>query len=457
MMKTRVAETDATVLIVDDDVEFAHSAADYARAHGFNAILAHNLEQSRIAVRDDLPRDLMLLDETLPDGSGFDLIDALDLNEQGHVAIVTGEPTPAAATRAKSLPILDYLVKPLRPLQFDALLAAATAGRCARSTVPDWPGGLIGDCPAMRNVVDQMLRIAPAPASVLVAGESGTGKELVARALHERSGRSGPFVAVNCGAITPDLLASHLFGHERGSFTGATNRHIGYFEQAHRGTLFLDEITEMTPALQVYLLRVLETGTITRLGGCSQIPTDVRVVAATNRDPREAIRAGRLREDLFYRLADFVIDLPSLRQRGGDLLLLAQRFIEKLNAQYGTERRLAPGAAQVLYQHDWPGNVRELRSVVQRAFLLSDDGWVRIEPRFVRPIHAQAGHGGPEPIVFSVGMRYADIEREMLLKTLEHFGYDKVRTAATLGVSVRTIHNQLARLRQCERPVALNS
>jgi len=448
-----VIDANATVLIVDDDVDFAQSAADYARTRGFSPTLAHTLEQSRNALARDGSRDLLLLDLNLPDGSGFDLIDDLDLADQGHVAIVTGEPNAESASRAKSLPIMDYLVKPLRPLQFDALLDAASARSRTRPAISGALGELVGECASMRSVTDQICRIAPTSAGVLLVGESGTGKELAARALHERSGRTGSFVAVNCGAIAPDLLASHLFGHERGSFTGAAARHIGFFEQAHRGTLLLDEITEMPSALQVYLLRVLESGSITRVGGTGPITTDVRVVAATNRDPIAAIDAGALREDLFYRLADFTLVLPPLRQRGRDLPLLAQLFVDRLNAHYKVNKRLAPGTEQVLLQYDWPGNVRELRSAVQRAFLLSDDVWIRVAPTGPRLASAALERAGLErdAILFSVGMSYADVEREMLLKTLEHFNNDKARTAAALGVSVRTVHNQLARLHSAGR------
>lgn len=219
----------------------------------------------------------------------------------------------------------------------------------------------------MQSVIEWTRRFAPTPASVLIVGESGTGKELTARALHRGSGRPGPFVAVNCGAIAPDLLASQMFGHERGSFTGATTRHTGYFEHAHRGTLFLDEITEMPPPLQVYLLRARAWA------GSAPTPIDARVIAATNRDPMSAIRSGQLREDLYYRLADLILELPPLRERGTERLLLAQLFVDRLNAQQGTRKRLAPQSARTLFQHDWPGNVRELRSATLRAFLLSDD------------------------------------------------------------------------------------
>ncbi|HZH43990.1 MAG TPA: sigma-54 dependent transcriptional regulator [Lysobacter sp.] len=429
-----------TLLIVDDDREFASSAADYARARGFIPYQAHSIAQSRQYTR--LPSlDLLLLDLSLPDGSGFDLLQEIDLPEHGQVAIVTGQPSVESAAKAVSLPVVDYLIKPLKPEQFDNLLDTAAAR--VRPARPE-SCGMIGDCLAMRRVARDVSRVARSTATVLIAGESGTGKELVARALHEQSGRRGPFVAVNCGAIAPDLLASHLFGHERGAFTGAANRHIGYFEQANHGTLFLDEITEMPPQLQTYLLRVLETNVITRVGGTEAIATDVRVVAATNRDPMKAVEDGALREDLFYRLADFTIELPPLRARGNDVVLLARVFLERLNQHYGLRKRFAAGTERALLQHTWPGNVRELRSAVQRAFLTGDGDEVVVQPgyRKLAPVHHDA-----TTVTFHVGMSYAEVEREMLLKTLEHFGNDRTRTAEALGVSVRTIHNQLARLR----------
>lgn len=435
--------TDAmpSVLIVDDDVDFAHAAADFARSRGFRTTLAHSLQQSRKLI-DHEPADLTLLDLELPDGSGFELLDELDLaNHGGRVAIVTGTPSIESARRAVSLPVVDYLIKPLCPVQFDALLNDTR--RRAPKPRPSAFGGLIGECEAMRAVVRDLCKVAPTPAAVLICGESGTGKELIARAIHEQSGRRGKFVAVNCGAIAPDLLASHLFGHERGSFTGAQNRHVGFFEQANHGTLFLDEITEMSPALQVYLLRALETGTITRVGGLDAIETDARIVAATNRDPQAAIESGRLREDLYYRLADFIVSMPPLRARGDDVLLLAQVFVDRLNAQYGQRKRLSPESQRVLLQHSWPGNVRELRSAVQRAFVLSEGDLVRLSmpTRRATPVHQD-----DTTVTFTVGMTYAEVEREMLIKTLARLGHDKTQTARALGVSVRTIHNQLARI-----------
>lgn len=434
-----------TIVIIDKDTAFADATAEFAHSHGFRAVLAHSLEQARRITRTT-GSDLMLLNPALGDGSGLELLGELDLHRHGRIVVVTDSPNVDAATDAVSLPVSDYLAKPLCPERLEALLAHAALRARALSKSCD-RHALIGDSDAMRSVLVDLRRIAPTSASVLVAGESGTGKELVARALHEQSGRNGPFVAVNCGAIAPELLASHLFGHERGSFTGAAARHTGFFEQANRGTLFLDEITEMTPALQVYLLRALETGKITRVGGLEEISFDARMVAATNRDPMEAIDQGLLREDLFYRLADFIVDLPPLRVRDRDVLLLAHCFVDRLNGEHGTRKRLAPDAERILLQHHWPGNVRELRSVIHRAYVLGEGDVVRVQlpNRRLTAMHQSTG-----TVVFNVGMSYAQIEHEMLLKTLERYGNDKTRAAQALGVSVRTIHNHLSRQRTQE-------
>ncbi len=429
-----------SVLIVDDDTSFALAAADFARQRGFEASVAHSLGESRRAMERH-PRDLTMLDLSLPDGTAFELLDELDTDAHRRIALMSTDDSGETAARAERLPLMDYLVKPLCTERFETLLSHASS---ARALAQPLCGALLGNCEPMRRIAAYVERIAPAQISVLVNGESGTGKELVARAIHERSRRRGAFVAVNCGAIAPDLLASHLFGHERGSFTGAAQRHVGYFEQANRGTLFLDEITEMPPALQVYLLRVLETGEVTRVGGSDAVPVDVRIVAACNRDPLQAIDQGLLREDLYYRLADFILNLPPLRARGDDVVLLARTFVERLNTQHSERKRLSSESERLVRQYPWPGNVRELRSAVQRAFLLADGDVIDVQPGLRRrePALAEAERG----IVFRVGMTYADIEREMLMRTLEDVGHDKTRAARMLGVSVRTIHNQLARI-----------
>ena len=434
-----------SLLVVDDDTAFLEAVRDYAQVSRFTATTAASLAQARSALRHQR-YDLILVDLGLPDGSGFELLDEVDLADRGHFAIVTGHPSVETAVRAVQLPVLDYLVKPLEPARFKELLDRVAANAAAPRPgleIASGAGEIFGESASLKDVLRQIRLVAPTDATVLLAGESGTGKELAARAVHDLSGRSGAFVAVNCGAVTAELLASHLFGHERGSFTGAIKQHVGYFEQANGGTLFLDEITEMPLALQVHLLRTLETKSITRVGGTREHEIDVRVVAATNRDPQEAIQNGALRDDLYYRLVEIPLYLPPLRERGNDVILLARLFLARLNARYNASRTFAPESEAELKAYDWPGNVRELKHVVQRAFILSEGDHVRIGPlkrRAVGPVEH-----GENTLTFSVGTSFEEMERWMLLKTLAYFNNDKTRTAEALGISLKTIYNRLAR------------
>ena len=439
------------LVIVDDDRDFAAKAASLARSRGFAIHVAHSVaESARFAC---MPRDLSLLDIDLPDGSGFDVLEKFQLDDYGKIVFVTGEPSAESAARAVSMSVSDYLTKPLSLDKLDQLLREVSirvSRRGAAASAANF--GLVGESRAIRRMRQEIAKIAGSDVSVLITGETGTGKELVARALHRASGRRGPLVAVNCGAVAPDLLASQLFGHERGSFTGANARHIGVFEQAQHGTLFLDEIAEMSPQMQVYLLRVLESGAVTRVGGSSEISVAARVVAATNRYPHSAIADGLLREDLYYRLAGYEIALPPLRDREDDILLLVHAFLDELNASNGTRRELDPRCEDALRQHGWPGNVRELRSAISRAYLTADGDHIALFPQRSGAVaaggmHDDRVHDESMQLVFRVGMTYAEMETAMLMKTLAHKGGDKHATAAALGVNTRTIHNQLARLK----------
>jgi DNA-binding NtrC family response regulator len=303
-------------------------------------------------------------------------------------------------------------------------------------------GGLFGDSIPMREVFRQIRRIAPMMLTVLIEGQSGTGKELAARALHQLSGRRGEFIAVNCGAMAHELVASTLFGHERGSFTGAASRHRGFFEQAEHGTLFLDEITEMPYALQAHLLRALESGVVRRVGGSCEQPIDCRIVAATNRDSHAAVCEGTLREDLFYRLTDFPLRLPPLRERPSDIFPLALRFLARLNESHATAYRFHPATEAELQAYGWPGNVRELKQRVQRAWILCEGEPVRIG---LPQGDACAPAPGRTAVYFQVGMSFAEVEQQMLRKTLAYFHDDKPRAAQALGISLKTIYNRLAR------------
>jgi len=307
----------------------------------------------------------------------------------------------------------------------------------------------------MRELFHSLDRLARSNAPVMILGESGSGKELVAATLHQLSSRSDrPFIAVNCGALPENLIESELFGHERGSFTGAARTHRGCFERASGGTLLLDEVTEMPIDMQVRLLRVLESGSFSRVGGDQEIAADVRVLAASNRDLRQAVASGKLREDLMYRLCVIPVMVPPLRERGDDAVLLAEMFLGELNEEYGAAKTLSADARRRIASHAWPGNVRELKNVVHRAFVLSDDeidvdiggfaainGAVPSEPSATMPVDSgrENGHG----IVIRVGMSLDDAERALITATLRAVGGSKAEAARILGISLKTIYNRL--------------
>ena len=303
-------------------------------------------------------------------------------------------------------------------------------------------GRLVGRSAAMQALYSQIQRVAPTRASVLLIGESGTGKEVAARTLHDFSPRADlPFIAVNCGAIPETLIEAELFGYERGSFTGAVRSHAGYFERAGDGTVLLDEITEMPLEMQVKLLRVLESRQIFRVGGTKNIEIRCRVLAATNRDPEQAVNEGKLRADLLYRLAVVPISVPPLRDREGDAELLAQRFLAALNAEEGSDKRFSEASLQFLSTHAWPGNVRELRNAVQRAFILADEVLEIDTAGGKTPLAAVAND--ENSIRVPIGTPLSDVERWLIVATLKRCGGNKTRAAAMLGVSLKTLYNRL--------------
>jgi two-component system, NtrC family, response regulator AtoC len=307
-------------------------------------------------------------------------------------------------------------------------------------------GRLVGMSPPMKEVYAHISRVAPTNATVLIVGESGTGKELVARTLHDLSRRRhGPYVALNCSALSPMLIESELFGHERGSFTGADRRHHGVFERATHGTLFLDEVTEMPMELQVKLLRVLESGTFTRTGGETPLPVDIRFLAATNRQPEEAIKQAKLREDLYYRLKVFQLSLHTLRDRAEDVPLLAEHFLTQIAALEGASKRLMPEALAMLTSYAWPGNIRELKNALYSAYILAGPE-ITVEclpAEILRPATLALGHTIP----IKVGMTVEEVERRLILATLDHLNGSKRKAAKTLGISLKTLYNQTRKYR----------
>jgi DNA-binding NtrC family response regulator len=453
-------------LIVEDDADAAQMMAALVASDNFTVATAHSLGDARrqLALQ---PPDIVLLDLQLPDGSGMSLFDDPELLSQSEVVLITGHASLDTSIQALRLGAADYLVKPVSPKQLHGILSrvmrpstlkAELATMSAKWKDTGTFGHLWGRSLSMQRVYEQISRVAGTAVTVFITGESGTGKELVAKTVHDLSRRrKKPFTAVNCGAISPNLIESELFGHEKGSFTGADRQHQGFFERSHGGTLFLDEITEMPLELQVKLLRVLETGTFARVGSTQTLEADVRVIAASNRPPETAVAAGKLREDLFYRLNVFPISLPPLRDRNDDIGLLAEHFLAEVCSSEGVVKRLSREAVAKLERYRWPGNVRELRNVVQRAFVMTagdviTDEWLPTSgpttaPSAAAPSSSSHETAPQEPmgetITVQVGTSIAQAERQLILATFEHCGHNKERTAAALGISLKTLYNRL--------------
>ncbi len=317
-----------------------------------------------------------------------------------------------------------------------------TTGREDAVVSPAPPMDVTGLSPVMQKLGARLQLAASTDASVFIVGESGAGKEIVARAIHDASERRNqPFVAVNCGAISGTLAHAELFGHEKGSFTGALAQNAGYFEYASGGTLFLDEVTEMPPDMQVHFLRVLEAGTYQRVGGSDLLRANVRIICASNRDPAASVAEGRMRQDFLHRLLVIPLRVPPLRERGDDAVILAHRFLETLNAQHRTQKTFSKSMLEAIMQHDWPGNVRELRNVVQRAFILSD---TQLDTDLLARVPArQRTEMRDGALSFPVGMPLGRAQREFILATLAHHDGDKRLAADTLGVSLKTLYNRL--------------
>ena len=438
-------------MIVDDESNTRAAMVEILKIEGFATVSAGRLAEARTAIEKQQP-DVILVDLMLPDGQGLELLKDLDPAQRTEVILITGNATMDSAIEALRGGVRDYLTKPIDTFRLRTILGNVSRTLADKEEIHALRtelrklghfARLIGNSPAMQRVYDLVARVAVTDASVLLIGESGTGKEEVAATIHEFGRRQKkPFLPLNCGAVSPQLIESELFGHERGSFTGANQLHIGYFERCSGGTLFLDEITEMPIELQVRLLRVLETGTQVRVGGSQVIPVDVRVIAASNRSPEAAIREGRFRDDLYYRLNVFPIVLPPLRDREGDIELLAQHFLDQFNRSEGTAKKWSDAAWRELRSYSWPGNVRELKNMVQRSFILGDQTIdLAPLPGRAEEAHTLESGGGLDGI--RVGSTVAEVERHFILATMEQCGGDKRKAAEILGISLKTLYNRL--------------
>jgi DNA-binding NtrC family response regulator len=451
-------QTPTKVLIVEDEVHALMGLAELISGWGYRTETARDGIEGYEKVLAWDPA-IVVTDLKMPRMDGIGLLTKLtDAGTNLAVVVLTAQGSVELAVDAMKLGAYDFIQKPVDATRLRTILANAvrqmgtelelevTRRQLRQSGVL---GALVGRSRGMQEVFGLIERIAPSNVSVLITGESGTGKELVARTLHDLSDRKNrSFVAVNCAAIPETLMESEIFGHEKGAFTGAVERRAGCFELAEEGTLLLDELGEMPIGTQAKLLRVLEERKLRRLGARNEQDVNVRVLAATNRNPEEAVAAGQLRSDLFYRLNVFHIHMPPLRDHLEDIPDMVDAMLAEMNQKHG--RRVAgvsPSVMERLQQHEWPGNARELRNLMERAVILSPDaGLVQVEhlpPGFGKAAAPSSGASDSNSVHVRVGATVGEAERLLILRTLEHTGQNKTRAAELLGVSLKTLHNKL--------------
>ena len=433
-------------LIVDDDVSHRESLAAIVADEGFSTSLARDLREGFEQIGRQRP-DVVLSEVDLPDGSGLNLLRERDARSGVEMILMTNRASIDGAVDALRLGASDYLVKPIDPRRLKIILARVPRTQDLRAEIADLReslrqsgrfGPMLGRSPVMQRLYDEIVRVAPTESTLFLVGERGTGKELVAQTVHEFSlRRRQPFVPVSCAGLSPSLVEAALFGQEG---SGVNAPHPGHVERAKFGTLFIDEITEVPIDLQVKLLRVIETSTSLRVGGSRSIPTDVRVIGATNRDPREAVAQGILHADLFHRLNVSTVALPPLRARDADAQLLANAFLDDLDGRGRVRKVFAPAVLLQMLSYEWPGNVLELKTYVQRSFILSD-GPVIYAPigAMVPGLHSSLTETVPIP----VGMSLAEADKRLIFATLKHVAGVRKRAAEVLGISSKTLYNRL--------------
>jgi DNA-binding NtrC family response regulator len=443
------------ILIVDDEAIVAETISEMLEGWGYETAVASD-GRAGLAVVEEFYPSVVVSDVYMPNLDGFGLLRGVrELHPETAVILLTGQGTVEMALRAiQEEGAFHYFEKPIdfAKLRFvvERAVEFAEARRenvALRRQLRDRGafGELVGTSDPMRQIYALIEQVAPSSASVLITGESGTGKELVARTIHNLSPRKNSgFVAIICSAIPETLMESELFGHERGAFTGAATRRLGCFEIANGGTLLLDEISEMPVSLQAKLLRVLEDRKIRRLGATHEVPVDVRVLAATNRNPAEAVEEGSFREDLLYRLNVISIDLPPLRRRKDDIPLLSQHLIAQLAERHARPARfLSAEAVEALQSHTWPGNVRELRNVIERAVIICSDETIERHHLAPYPLEQRKQARSEDTVLLPVGTPIEEVERRMILRTLQKTDNNKTRAAELLQISLKTLHNKL--------------
>jgi DNA-binding NtrC family response regulator len=440
------------VLIIDDDRATSAGMADVVEEWGYEPEVADTVKAGWAAVSKLVP-DVAIVDLKLPDGSGLDLLHRIkETYPDISVIILTGHATVDSAVKALKVGAEDYVTKPVDLPRLQVILKSVEDKQLMKQEILELRrqlqkmgalGHLVGKSQRMQRLFEEIEMVANTDANVFIVGESGSGKEVVANTIHYLSRRRNkPFIAFNCGAISPTLIESEIFGHEKGAFTNAIKRREGYFELAKGGTVFLDEITEMPIELQVKLLRVLEEGRFRRVGGNEEINIDARIVAASNRDPQKAIQDGKMREDLYYRLNVFPIEVPPLRERLEDIPLFAHFFLQKLNeSEEKKVEKIDGDFIEALQAYDWPGNVRELRNVINRAFIMARGDTLTVEclpDKFLGSRRRRSRN----TVLIPLGQPMEEVERIVIEETLSMTEGDRRRTAEILGISYKTLYNK---------------
>ncbi|HEY2325569.1 MAG TPA: sigma-54 dependent transcriptional regulator [Thermoanaerobaculia bacterium] len=441
------------ILIVDDDRATSAGMADVVEEWGYEPELADTLKAGWNSISKLVP-DVAIVDLKLPDGSGLDLLHRVKENYPDiSVIILTGHATVDSAVKALKVGAEDYVTKPVDLPRLQVILKSIEDKQLMKQEILELRrqlqkmgalGHLVGKSPRMQKLFEEIEMVANTDANVFIVGESGSGKEVVANTIHSLSPRrrNKPFIAFNCGAIASSLIESEIFGHEKGAFTNAIKRREGYFETAKGGTVFLDEITEMPIELQVKLLRVLEEGKFRRVGGNEEINMDARIIAASNRDPQKAIADGKMREDLYYRLNVFPIEVPPLRERLEDIPLFSHFFLQKLNESEDKKVEEIDGEfIEALQGYEWPGNVRELRNVINRAFIMARTNVLTVDCLPDKLLGARKRRN-KNAVQIPLGQPMEEVERIVIEETLNMTDGDRRKTAEILGISYKTLYNK---------------
>lgn len=440
-----------SVLLIDDDPEFTEVATHIIEHLGHIVSVADSVSEAKQWLENN-EFDHLLIDFMLPDGSGLHVYEFLQSkSRKPRVTFITGNPKIKSAINHIAGPSVNYLMKPIEREDLESVLnnkkaivnpkPSSNAKKQKQVLADAHFSCLIGESAPMQKLYKMIERVASSSANVMLMGESGVGKELVAQAIHNASKAEGDLIATNCGGLSKELIGSELFGHEKGAFTGAVGQKKGVFERALNGTLFLDEVTEMPIDMQPNLLRVLETKHVNRVGGTQELPVNCRVISATNRTLEQIAGENILREDIYFRLAVFPIQIPPLRDRKDDIPLLVNTFLNQLNSEHGESYQISDAQLDKLKQHDWPGNVRELRHTLHRAFIMSEPGESSIElPHSFESPFSKKEQGASS---MAAGKTIEEVEKALIYATLDEVDGNKTMAAEMLGISTKTLYNRL--------------